>query len=211
MTIILTACDRVDLLKITLESFFTLNTHRIDKFHVHNDGDDSLFADLIEKYPNITWHFSGERIGLAKSLDYLMKFVNDEYYFTCEDDWLFSGNRNFISESLVIIENNPDINQVWIRRRDDHGHPLGDAYTLNNIAVRDVAKQFQHLWGGFTFNPSLRRLSDYKKYFPNGYAKHGDEIDCNNHVEKIGYRAVSLVDAACIHNGFGRHTEGFKV
>lgn len=210
-TVILTSCDRPDLLKRTLDSFFKLGFYNIKEFHIHNDGTDDLFTELMDEYPHITWHFSGKRIGLSKSLDYLMKFVDTEYYFSCEDDWSFSNNQHFIDQSIILLENYPAINQVWIRDEHDHSHPLELRHTMSAIRVRDVTKNYQNQWGGFTFNPSMRRLSDYNKYFPNGYAEYGDEADCSRHVELMGYSAVSLCDYACRHIGDNRHTEGFKV
>jgi hypothetical protein len=211
LDVILTACDRVDLLSITLESFFRVNKYPIRKFHVHNDGTDLLFGDLRAKYPSITWHFSGNRIGLAASLDKLLSFVETEYYMSSEDDWIYQNNPFFIEESLTILKNNPDIQQVWIRSKHDHGHGLGKVRHLNGIPVCDVLKGYQGRWGGFTFNPCVRRLSDYKKFFPKGYVEYGDEILCSDHVESIGYRAVSLHDYSCIHIGNNRHTVNFKL
>ena len=69
-------------------------------------------------------------------------------------------------------------------------------------------------WCGFSFNPGLRRLSDYKLMFPEGYEKHNthqtnsalSEHACNLIASQYGYRAALLNKFACIHIGEGKST-----
>lgn len=214
ITVIVTSCGRLDLLEKTLDSCNRLSTYpneSLDKFIIHEDSGDNKTVGQIELRFHSAIVMDGNRLGLSKSLDRLTRCVSTEYYFHTENDWLYDGNPNFIQDSLAILKNNPDINQVWIRDDKDHSHPLGKPYELNSVMVRDVLKGYQGHWGGFSFNPCVRRLSDYKKYFPNGYAEFGDEALCSKHVERIGYKAVSLVNSACKHIGYGRHTDNFKV
>ena len=70
----------------------------------------------IDRYGDI-FHIirSPKNEGLLKSVDNLYSLVETPYIFHCEDDWLFKSNPNFIKESLDILEDNSNINQVWIR------------------------------------------------------------------------------------------------
>lgn len=219
VTFIITSCGRFDLLEQTMRSFMSLNRYPIDRYMLNDDtggGVEQLFRTR-EKIENMRINYFdfvsivADKSGYSKSLDKLLAEVNTEYVFTCEDDWLFNGDADFIENSLRILKARPDIHQVWIRNERDHEHPLGDIETIEGIQCRPVKKGYLKHWGGFSLNPGLRRMSDIKKFFPNGLAEYGDEIECSKHVEKIGYNAVSLVNSSIVHIGWNRHTENFKV
>lgn len=210
ITVILTCCNRVDLLRKTLDSFSKLNTYPIKEFLAHNDGDDRLFARIKQMYPYIKWHFSGQRIGYAASLDRLLSMVQGEYVFTTEDDWTYYRNPGFIEKSLKILEENPHIHQVWIRDDTDHHHPLNGTEIISGIAVREVKHGYRKHWNGWSWNPSLRRMDDIKRFFPNGLVEHRDEIDQAQHVQQFDYKAVSLVDGSIKHHGWNRRSINFR-
>jgi hypothetical protein len=212
VTVILTCCNRIDLLKRTLDSFFEMNTYPITEFLAHNDGDDRLFRNIYQRYPQIKWEFSGQRIGYARSLDKLLSKVSTEYVFSSEEDWLYYKNPGFIERSMDVLENWPEINQVWIRDSTDHGHPLGDTYTICNYEVRPVLTNYKKIWHGFSLNPGLRRMSDMKRFFPNGLANcgDGDEATLSQHVKHFNYQAVSLVKSSIKHIGYNRRSINFK-
>lgn len=212
VTLILTACNRVDLLKKTMDSFFDLNTYPIKRFIAHNDGDDRLFRQIIKRYPQIEWHFSGKRIGYARSLDKLLAMVDTEYVFSTEEDWLYYQNPGFIERSMILLKTVSDIHQVWIRDSKDHEHPLGAEFNLNGVNVMGVKVGYKKIWNGFSLNPSLRRMSDLKKFFPNGLANcgDGDEATLAQHTASYNYKAVSLVESSIKHLGWGRRSINFK-
>lgn len=210
VTFMITACNRVDLLRRTLDSFFQLNTYPIKEFIAHNDGDDRLFSNIKTRYPQITWYFSGKRIGYARSLDFLISKVKTEYVFSCEDDWLYYQNPGFIEKSLRILEENPTINQVWIRDEGDHHHPLNGVEVISGVPVRSVIPGYHKHWNGYSWNPSLRRMSDIQKMFPNGLVEHCDEIDQAKHSAKFNYKAVSLVESSIKHLGWNRRSVNFR-
>lgn len=212
VTLILTACNRVDLLKKTLDSFLALNTYPITRFIAHNDGNDKMFRQIKERYPQIEWHFSGTRIGYARSLDKLLSMVETEYLFSTEEDWSYYKNPGFIERSMKILEENPDIMQVWIRDIVDHSHPHGEEMDLSGIKVRPVIPGYRKVWNGFSLNPSLRRVKDWKTWFPEGLSKcgDGDEATLAQHTTKFNYKAVSLVESSIRHIGWNRRSINFK-
>jgi hypothetical protein len=213
LTIIVTSCDRFDLLERTLDSFFALNTYPYVAFHIHNDSLNSVPLCVKQKYSDkgITWH-EGVKRGLSASWDYLVGLVETEYFFNLEDDWEFQGNANFIQESINVL--NESFEQVWIRGLKDHLHGLSHiSYCLvdfegqNHTHYKKVNKIKD--WCGFTFNPSVRQLSTWKRLFPKGISGM-DEIDISRMVYN-NYQAASLVNSACKHIGWNRHTNNFKI
>lgn len=163
-TCVLTSCGRYDLLKATIESFFTFNTYPIRRFIVVEDGaaipqeirNSIAYADLIE------WIDTGERQGQITSIDYAYSRVKTSYIFHLEDDWEFYRS-NFIQQSRRVLACNPKCLQVQIRAlTDTMRHPVLP-YTAVSMGVEwhRMSYGFDENWHGFAFNPGLRRLRDY--------------------------------------------------
>ncbi len=217
ITFTLTSCNRWNLLEKTLDSFLSLNNYPIERYLLHEDsGNSEIVSKIKAKYPFIEV-LESNRSGLLASVDKLYALVDTDLIFHCEDDWQFFGssknklgNSNFIQESLDILESRPDIHQVWIR----DGIPESWLEEKTNKNYRMV-KQFHYGdWCGFSFNPGLRRLSDYKLMFPDGfnsYNTHGtnsalNEHECNQVASTFGYRAALLNNPSCIHIGDNQST-----
>jgi len=209
ITVCLTSCNRFDLLERTLDSFLALNIYPIEKYIINEDsGSKEVIKRIIDKYGDLVHIIrSPKNEGLLKSIDNMYSLVDTPYIFGLEDDWEFSGNANFMQESLDILENNKNIHQVWIRRNISN-----DWIEPQSFGTYKMIKS-PHLggWSGFTFNPSLKRTEDYKIFFPNGMNKFNhignpgiSELNCNNHVFPLGYRAAILTNSACDHIGEGK-------
>ena len=197
-----------------MDSFLALNTYPIKQFIINEDSGNIAMREAIRaKYGHVFTRiiFNGKREGLSRSFDNLIEEVQTEYVFTSEDDWNYTGNQNFIADSIAILEARKDIHQVWIRDATDHQHPLGIQTRIGGVLCRPVRAGYQTYWNGFSTNPGLRRMSDLKRMFPNGLREFGDEIECAKHTAKFNYKAVSLIHSACKHIGWGRHTQGFKI
>jgi len=201
LTIIVTSCDRFDLLVKTLDSFFALNNYPYVAFHIHNDSVKEIPDVLKHRYfdKNITWH-SGVKRGLSASWDYLVSLVTTEYFFNIEDDWYFSGNPDFIEQSIFLLQY---YDQVWIRDAKDHKHPLKEINSTSSLVV------YNGDWCGFTFNPSVRKASYWRSMFPEGISGK-DEIELSIQL-KGKYNAVSLNNSSIKHIGWNRHTQNFKI
>ncbi len=210
VTLLCTSCGRFDLLERTLRSFFALNVYPIQEIIINEDCGRFALYDLVKSFGVEFRLFVHKREGQARGLDRLFAASKTEYVFTTEDDWEYSGNPNFISDSLHVMMNTL-IHHVWVRDKFDHSHPLKSSTLINGIACQEVMKGYQTHWGGFSHNPGLKRVSDYKRIFPNGFAEFGDEMRCSEQANKFNYKAVSLVDSACKHIGWNRHTPGFKI
>lgn len=205
ISFVLTSCGRYDLLKMTLESFIKYNTHPINTFIIIEDGPyNTQLGELMNVYSSMQWVVNGKRIGQIKSVDRAYSLVKTEYIFHCEDDWEFHRS-GFIEESLDILNAHPNIIQYWLRERTDTmGHPLeGDLLALNYIGR----------WHGFSFNPGLKRMSDYEKVGKSYEAITSNlTLDAGNSEAEIGcvykdlgYRAMIAKEGFVKHIGWGRH------
>ena len=78
---------------------------------------------------------------------------------------------------------------------------------INGVNYRYVDPNFRNCWCGYSWNPGIRRKSDYLKMFPNGISEHYDELACSIHVKKFNYKVVLLQPTVCYHIGYGRSTQ----
>lgn len=210
ITVCVTSCNRWELLEKTLDSFLKLNNYPIERYLLHEDSNNQEIKENIKaKYPMFEVIGTGTNVGLLKSIDNLYSLVETEYIFHLEDDWLFESNPNFIQESLNVLEYK-GINQVWIRKDIPNSWLEKEDFR----GFRMVKHCHFGDWCGFSFNPSLKRLSDYKLMFPNGYNfynTHGtnsalNEHECNQVAASYGYRAAILNNRVCTHLGEGKST-----
>lgn len=210
----ITTCNRLDLLERTLNSFFDICKFPFHEYIMTDDsGDDQVYSQLCEKWGDrFTILQNKPKIGLSKSIDRLFQSSTGEYIFHCEDDWLFESNPNMVENSLSILQEYPFIHQVYVRHVVDNPQkPEEDMYyTLDFIAFNTIP-WWRGEWSGFTWNPGLRRKSDYLRMFPDGFNAFGDEIDCSKHTMQFEYKAVVLQDTSCRHIGYGRHTANFII
>lgn len=125
-----------------------------------------------------------------------------------EEDWQFYRG-GFIEASLPILETRKEIMSVWIRsERDTNGHKHDGVY-MSIKGIDFALPQLSHadVWHGFTFNPSLRRLSDWKAH--RGYSSIAtfdnlrpwySEAKIGGYYKRKGYRAAIIRG-----NGYVKH------
>lgn len=222
VTVVITSSNRHDLLERTLDSFFACNTYEGVKrvliwedsyFYPH-------FVDTSEKYTgrDISVLHTRPRLGQLLGIDVAYKYVDTEYIFHCEDDWEFYG-KSFIETSFPILESSPKILQVHLRKLDEL-FPMGTLdYTVDaskKFAIIRAGKTETGLWHGFSLNPGLRRLADYKalgsysgQLLTPDYAGQHFEAYIGKLYKNLGYTtAVSLFNGGqgfVRHIGDGRH------
>ena len=202
ITFALTSCGRPDLLERTMDYFIKYNTYPIEKYIISEDSNIvGINNHLIEKYKDlyIEWIENTSRLGQIKTIDNMYSKINTEYIFHCEEDWLFT-DFGFIEKSLEVLEGDKNILLVWLRAHNDtNGHPVeyfNEEYDLMQM-------KFQGYWNGFTFNPGLRRLFDYKLI--GKYGDFGHEVDASIKYGSIGYRCAILKNKYVEHIGWGHH------
>lgn len=165
ITVVMTSCNRHDLLARTLESFLAHeNEGRVARIIVGEDGDGDPGA-VCRRF-GAEYFRTGERVGQIKLIDRLYAMVDTPYIFHLEDDWEFHRS-GFMQKSRALLEADPKTLLVWVRAwNDTFDHPLG--YEAPDRSWGVMAFDFCGVWNGFTFTPSLRRLSDYK-LLPGGF------------------------------------------
>jgi hypothetical protein len=164
VTVVITSCERHDLLERTLASFLEFNNFPIEKFIIIEDGD-MIARNLAERYLqlNAEWLSTGYRVGQIAAVDYAYSRVDTPYIFHLEDDWEFYAS-GFIDKSMLLLLFEPRCLQVWLRALDDTNRHPAEPRTFSKcgIAWRRMAWDFDNgKWHGFSFNPGLRRVCDY--------------------------------------------------
>lgn len=222
ITVVITSCDRSDLLKITLDSFIKYNTYPIKKFIIIDDSGKNNINDFcLKNYPNENFKliYNDKNIGQVESIDKAYNFVDTKWIFHCEEDWVFI-KKGFIEESLRIfkMEGNK-LFTVWLRPYNHtSGHPIVKTKDKDyNYMDRNYSykyKGIKHVWCGFTFNPGLRRSKDALLLHPyinnvpcDPLSNRVGEYVINKSYHNLGYYAAITGESKgyCIHNGGGRH------
>jgi hypothetical protein len=185
VTLVLTSCGRFDLLARTLETLY-LHAGRYKEVIVAED-----------------W----ERIGQVANIDRAYERVKTPLICHWEEDWATCANLWFY-KSIAILEKYPTILQVWLRAHNDtNNHPI---VQLPQYPFKTMDATWE--WKGFSWNPGLRRKSDWEKI--GGYMKHwqGSSDDTERYIgnlyAEMGYHAAILEPEGYVrHIGWGRSTK----
>jgi hypothetical protein len=194
ITVVVTANGRDALLKRTLDSFHRFNTYPDVKVIIRDD--------------------SKNHLGQIRSIDEVYKQINTKYFLHLEEDWEFYRG-GFIEHSLRILDQHPEILTVWLRHPDDtNGHPVEERrFAVHDTEMYTTVYQLMSLnalggnWHGFTWNPGVRRLSDYELVKPfEQFIQPGDFAaltECRIGLKylELGFRAAILPDGYCKHIG----------
>jgi len=202
VTIVITACNRPDLLEITINSFLQYNTYPIKQWIISEDsGNPKVNESLQKKYPDFMW-ITGRR-GQIKSIDEAYSHVDTEYVFHLEDDWE-TYKDGAIVESVKILKEFPKVSAVMCR---DH------TPRVYHMSENPPLLKCWGGWGFYSFNPGLRRMSDYKTLFGtfSSFTNSGeglsDERKLNDFFNEKGYCMALTPDPEGYikHIGDGRH------
>ena len=213
VTLFITACNRADLLKRTLESFLKYNTYPIEKCIITEDSDqtdNNDFAISMCPFP-VEIIYNGKNMGHCYSIEKGYAKITTEYIFHCEEDWEFF-KPGFIEKSLEILEKDPSVITVQLRSHvNESGHMVEEE---DRGGYHYMTTFFLGVWHGFTLNPGLRRLSDYTKFAPwtescKDIMWHGivDETCLSIFYYYKGYRGATTTDKDGFvkHIGWDRH------
>jgi len=213
ITVVVTSCGRHDLLAQTLASFRRYNTDpKVGDILVVEDGGadpqaicDAHGARLLR---------TGTRVGQVAAIDLAYAHVQTELVFHLEDDWEFY-RPGFIEPSRAILLADPSCIVVGLRAWNDlNDHPL--SFTAADRRFGVLATGFRKIWHGFTWNPGLRRMADYRRL-----GRYGDHVEAPADVpgqdrggaeagigaiyHALGYRGVVLDEHGYVrHLGWGR-------
>lgn len=203
VSLVITSCDRFDLLEQTLESFFNFNTYKLNQIIIIEDsGKRKQLENVVKKFPSYEFELiiNEEKLGQLKSIDKAYSQVKSKYIFHCEDDWEFT-EKSFIEKSVDIMEENPNILSVWLRDIEELKELSfsQEEYEANNQKYRYVYDDI------LSFNPSLRRLKEYKeienysKFFSKTF-----ETEISNFYKEKDFVSAILLLAHVKHLGWHR-------
>jgi glycosyltransferase involved in cell wall biosynthesis len=212
ISVVITSCGRLDLLRKTITSFLKYNTYPITEWIIVDDSCNVDMWDELKRYlPNCTLLLSNEKRGQIRCIDDAYSAVKTPYIFHCEDDYEFSKG-GFMEQSLEILETQPTIMQVWLFQ--GHNHPVEPMILkTGDTFFRLLGDYDEGKWHGFTWNPGLRRLADYKLIAPfSSFIREGDfnaltECRIGQKFYEMGFRSAILNDIYCKHIGVGRHVD----
>lgn len=213
VSIVITSCGRLDLLKKTVETLDEYNTHPISKVVITEDSGNENVRNSVPSHwlEHTSFIVNKENLGQLACIDKAYELIDTKYIFHCEDDWEFY-RPSFIEDSMAILETQTDIVMVWLRSfyhdiMPRHSfHYLGEQEYVGTIGFNQI-KSDSPDWRGFSFNPGLRRLEDYQKVAPvDRFASSGSgESKLSIEYENMGMRAVILNNDAVSHIGYSHH------
>lgn len=207
LTLVLTSCNRVDLLDKTLESIGSEVLDSLGHKIIIDDSGNDLVKDYFSKYDS-SWQIilNEENIGQPRSVDKAYSFVTTPYIFHCEDDWFFKRGP-YLEKSRSVLEAKDHLMQVTFRSDDPHPDSEEVYETKEGVQYRMKYPGWRNEWFGFTYNPSLFRTDAYLKF---GKYAGKREQDLALRYYNIGYRTASLSDKYVHHIGGGRSTLSYK-
>jgi hypothetical protein len=207
ITFVITSCGRFDLLNHCLASFLKPNTAPISRYLLIEDSSNHCVREIAARYDvSIEVIVNDPPLGQIAAIDRAYKTVTTPYIFHCEDDWLFYRS-GFVEESLILLKHKPSITAV-ICRRSGQNRPTD--LIFENCPLESVANVFYRkpdpwlspTWLGYSFNPGLRRLSDYRSL--GSFARLGNEREASIYVKLFGRTIAVLAKPACETTGLNR-------
>lgn len=230
ITVCLTSCSRFDLLERTVKSLIQFwDGPRPKAFFIYEDSfplsdvDYQKIVDIMRVVNDRGVPFSiftnkSGKNGQIRAIDILYQNVQTPYIYHMEDDFE-TFRTGFVQKSLSVLEENPNIMQVWLRSPNDrNGHRCVGVpkMTKDRTRYQMLSAEYMNKWSGFSLNPGLRRLSDYQNLFPNGYSgvtafdpknPLKSEIEIGQVYKRNGFRAATLLEGYVRHIGNGRHVK----
>ena len=209
ITLVVTSCGRFDLLERTLHSFDRFNSAPIREVLITEDSGDEAVRSCVPAHwlAHTRFFVNVPKLGQLASIDLAYSCVATPYIFHCEDDWEFY-RPGFVEDSLAILMADPEVLQVWLR---SYAHDLrihspylrpGERRLVNGVSCYPVISDKPD-WQGFSLNPGLRRLVDYRRCAP--FAAWGGEKALSKNYAELGLHAVMLEGDAVLHTGFDAH------
>ena len=212
-TVTLTSCGRFDLLEATLKSLLPrLEGPVADIVVVEDSGDRQVFdvvGEVVGK--DATVLVNSARLGQMASIDLAYANVKTGWVFHCEDDWEFFSD-GFVGKSFAILNAFAQVSMVSLRAREELNPLVRDSDTrrLDGIPYFVAEPSLHPEYFGYSFNPGLRRMSDYRKFAPFADMPFG-ERDISYCFKRLGYTMGYLEEPAVRHIGDDRHVDDPKL
>ncbi|MGC6425270.1 MAG: glycosyltransferase [Lentimonas sp.] len=204
-SVVLTSCERFDLLEQTLQSLIPNLSGPLDEIVVIEDSPDRSVQDVLDAISkDIRLIQNNPQLGQMRSIDKIYETIKSSHAFHCEDDWEFTRG-GFIEESITILDNFPKVSMVGLRPRHELNPRIRNApqETLEEIEFFRLDPKAHPEYFSYSFNPGLRRMIDLKPFLP--MAEKGGEHDISYAFKKQGFQIANLEHPAVRHIGAERH------
>ena len=222
-----TTCKRYDLFKETIHSIMNhwLDKDKIDYWFCVDDNSDIKDRKQMKKnFPWINYYMKTEmEKGHRESMNIIwnkLKELKPKYWIHMEDDFLFYTKRNYVEDSIKVLEkyypNN--IRQVLFNRNYaetiEHTNTKGHVSLSNDMVIPYIPVVFHNYntasdlkfqnccyWPDYSFRPSMidvetiLNLGDYNtenQFFEMDYAKRWHDA---------GHRSAFFSSITCRHIG----------
>lgn len=155
---------------------------------------------------NVKWIQGGARMGQCFACAQLIREAKHDFVFWCEDDWLFQRQISpFMRESKDILAKHPEVVQVSLRGLSGW-HPL---VKLEKFPFLIAEPFWRGEWGGWSWNPGLRRRETLAKILPTVLSHVGvkglrHEGELSKRLLDEGYRIADLGRPVVTHIGVNR-------
>jgi hypothetical protein len=164
VSLVVTSCNRADLLFSCLDSIFTNQTYKFNEVIVSEaSGIKTANLGILQRYPFIKY-YNGDRISQVVSIDLAYSKVNPNCTFILhfEEDWIvYKGG--FVEKSITVLNMFPNISVVSLHKRDSNlQKPDLSSNILSDVALLNIDAPHQGGWGFFTWGAGLRRVKDYQ-------------------------------------------------
>ena len=207
-TLVLTSCNRPHYLQQTLASLTASDLSGITRLIVVEDSASPAIAPIVgETLGDIPHLFlqNDRNRGQIYAIDRAYAQVDTPYVYHCEDDWIFPQGLR-LDESRAVLDHDPAISAVlgrnlkkYPRKRIMRQGNRPVVFQAGSAAYVKVDLGWSDMWGGFSFNPGLRRMADYHAL--GGYGHIGPEAEISRHYRAKGMYTAFLLDCQVTHIG----------
>jgi len=137
---------------------------------------------MKELYPFLEI-YSSLRSGQAANLNNVFSKVDTDFFFHCEDDWLFVKKDNFLRKLFDITNSDNRLKNVTLRhwkcvyvKRNGVEYRMHVHFTKDRLAYNDpLVLRTDCMWYGYSLNPGLQHLPTVRQLGP-----YDEEFEKNN-------------------------------
>jgi len=206
ITTFVLSCDRLDVLKPTIDSFLRTKNYQTKMVIVDDSAREGIFEELVDSYGSFSdvICFPSNR-GQWWGMDFMVSYCDTDYIFYLEDDWEFIGKDDYLIRSKEILETYRDIGIVDISFRTFE-HQGIDSYHKEELIddsffYKKIWKitPWHFKWYSWIGSPNLKRRDDL--ILLGRIEKWHNEWNIDRKFASLGFKGVFLKDKYVEHLG----------
>ena len=166
---VITSCDRFDLLEATLESMAPWLDEFPNKVIVEDSDKNPILFDRL-RAEGFKIVVNGRRLGQMASIDVAYALCRTEFIFHCEDDWRFRRKPNVEAACHILrhgLDDGP-VSVVCFRDTTGTKHAKRGVFEDRVLYGSVFRYSFEHQYdfNYFSLNPGMLRRDLYQRYGP---------------------------------------------